>query len=370
MVWSFRSLIFLILFLSAGFPPELYAIDSPEDADLWTAFRKIIPLDRQGNDPLARLREAHAIGDEGRTELDQVLKDYRATSLKGFLQELDGRLDRRRLAMTDAERRFHFGSASISEVSSILDDYSRDRLTVQELAAVIQFYQDRDPKVNTLIQRQGLRRADAETARLALGVTKFPFTPAREHNEDQPLVPYTENMRQSWIKTFSAFYDRGLRYEFSQLWSQMVNVNSGNRRFRHIEGFEERFVYEVRRHALQEDEFRAKDLLIAYLSNHASNKTLDRVGDRPDSWTPEQTKEIEGTMAEFLARFANIRDRASLRKFFDTGQLPPSFGNLVANTKSIQLERMFRVISAAQKTKNANSCIKLLGNLARKYERP
>jgi len=360
--------VFVLLSLSFSGSVFAHSSSSEDLSSLWAAFRKIIPVSSRGQDPLLRLQEAFALGREGRTELDQVLKDYRATSLKSFLQELNGRLDRHRVAMTEAERRFYAGSASLAELGSNLHDYSRERLTVDELAAIIQFFKERDPKNNELIQRRGLRRAEAESARLALAVTKFPFTPVREHDENQSLVPYSDNMRKEWIRAFESFYRRDLRYEFSQLWSQMVNVNSGNRRFRHIESFEERFIYETRRLALQEDEFRAKDLLISYLSNHASNKTLDRIGDRPDSWTPAQRRELQGTLAEFLARFAHIKDRKALRTFFESGQLPPSFGKLATETESLQLQRMFRVIQAAAKSKNAQDCMSKLGDLSRKYD--
>jgi len=342
-------------------------IEDPQawyQSQLFKAFRKIIPFDEE-RDPLERLVRAISEGAAGRTELEQVLKDHHASSLREYLQEIDGLLNKNRTWLRDAERRFEWGVASSSELEDSIFQYSRGRLTVAELAVLLHFYQSFDSRHNQLIIRSGLRRADAETARYILAVTKFPYTAVREHGENQPLLEYTSSMKKDWRESFLLFLALDKRFEFDQIWSQMVNQNTGNKRFRHIAGFEERFIWEVRRLALSEgEEFLAQDLLISYLSNYSTNSSLDKVGEDPSIWSEEVKKRLKGSLADFIARFAQLKNREQLNRFFESGALPSSFPE---NYKSIQVKRVLTVIATAKSSTDVETCMASLSKIP-KYQ--
>ncbi len=323
---------------------------------LQSAFRRIIPP--QERDPLARLMGAVHRGAEGRTIVEQVLKDHRATTLKSYLQEIDGILNHRRIPLNDAERRFQEGKATLSEIDDYRRQYSQDRLTVSELVVLIHFYQSLDVRENQLIKMRGLRRVNAETPRIALGVTKFPFIEVREHGKDLPLISMTAGRQNDWRDVYKLFQTYGKAYEFAQLWGQMVNQNSGNKRFRHLETFEERFLWEVRSWAVTRGEpLKARDLLVAYLSNFASNTLLDRVGDDPKKWRRAERSQVEGKLAEFISYLARTENRYQLRRFFAEGVLPSHFPK---ETESKQLTRALLLFRTAGQVKSLEMCLKAL----------
>jgi hypothetical protein len=328
---------------------------------VFSSFRRLIPYS-PNKDQLHRLMHNLELGPAGRTEVDQVLKVHRLETIGDFLNELDGRLDRKRIALNDAERRQQAGEVTEAYVQAAIKNYSALRLKPQELAVLIHFYRQRDAQSNRLIMGRGLRRMDASRARRVQSVTRFPYTPLRTHGENQDLIPWSEELQKNWRDIYQTFEALGLELVFLEIWSQLINQNTGNKRFRHIETFEERFLLSLRELAITQNRpFEAQKLMVAYLSNHASAQMLDRYGENPYLWRPEIQKKMKGSLAEFLAYLNQTPDRHVLASIFRSGDLPRSW----PQPQSIQAQRALSLFQLASRSTSVQDCLTMVRQTAR-----
>lgn len=192
------------------------------------------------------------------------------------------------------------------------------------------------------------RKIDTEEARLAIQLLILPPTPLREHGTGAAPLPYTAARARQWRDFALAFREHNLHEEFLVLFSQIVNHNAGHMRWRHIESLEDRFLYDLRSFSTKpENELIGRNIFIAYLSNFHSSQAMEH-------------KPKRGSLADFILRFSKIRNRAQLRKFFTTSQLPQSFPQY----KATVIKRSLRVFKTAQQLKK-DRCFEELLKLER-----
>lgn len=312
--------------LSFVFSFPVFAIDP----SLRSAFSRFVPdqsIDEETPTQMDRLAAAIDQRGELEADIDQILEAHRINSLEALFHELNGRRHEYR------------------------------KLTPTELAAVIKFYQSRDPKRNQLI-RNGARLYDyTSTARSAVEVTSFPFVEIREHGHHHPQIPYTDAMSRTWAEAFRPFKERELKWEFMELWSQMVNQSAGHVRYRHLEGFEFRFLHELRRWTISTQDYeRGLQTLVAYLTSFNTSRVVRRNGMNPAIWPK---KERKGLAFALLSLSALRNDPKSLQKLFDYGDLPPS----LLSISSIQLTRVILTFQQARRYNDIDVCLRQLVDL-------
>lgn len=328
--------------LPAGLEAEKYLA-------IWeTAFRKVM-VDKSD---IARLKETISEDPVNPVERDHMLEVARISSLRSFMHELNGRLDGTRKALTAEERVVQIGRGSPAHLAALTESYREDRLTPEELAVVIHFYRWIDQKNANLIEENGLQKSHTETARQANEATAWPAIEIRRHEQDAPRVPYTDAMSSQWTRIFKFFRMLQLEHSFRQLWSQLVNFEAGHLKYRHLETFEERFLLNIRRLALVENqELIARDLLLAYFSNTKSGTSLHQQLELLPDESPSDSVNSK-TLGWFAFRISTMRDVASIREFFEKGVLPKHF----LPVKSKLAEGVIEIFGKAHVIESQNGC--------------
>lgn len=301
-------------------PRALIKSGTPE-AWLWTntrdAFAKIMsePGERGRENPLDRLMNAIQEGPAAKTEIEAILKDHNSLTLNAFFDELYGRINRIRAQYQSLDP--HHEAAHIDQLRN---QGAGLKLKPTQLAAIIYFYFALAQE-NSLVLGSPLERSSVHRITNAIRVSSWPGIPPREHGEAHPALPYSAQVQRTFRFYWFAFEALGLDQVWVEMATQLINVNSGNKRFRQVQGLEERVLGLVRELALAGEVQEAKKLFLIYLNNYSSS--LDR--DQKQVYEEADFDTSSGNMinlSEFLERFSTLTHPGALRRFFETGQLP------------------------------------------------
>lgn len=316
-----KAKIFCLRALFVGFSLQILALTVSAqpaaliayEGDFRYAFLRVI-----SDNDYSRLR--NAILDDNQTEREQILRSNNIFTLNDFLNRIDDQLRPIRVQIRKLEARLNQGDRSVTaQINALESRYSQMKLAYDQLSAMIYFYQWYSPDQNQLIEGKGLTRAESRVANQAVRVTRWAYVPRRTHNENEPAPEFD---RQKWADVRFSFQRFGIKAQFGELWSQLINFQGRHQTYRHIVGFEEMFYTYCRGIALAGDPFRARRLLLASLSNTESQAMIERYGDDVESW-PKQSR-VQSSLARFVVGLAAIKDGAQLIRFFGLGHLPPS----------------------------------------------
>lgn len=275
----------------------------------------------------ARLEKCLQAESFSQTCIFQILNEYQITSFYGFLSRLK-----------------HLGNRKLSARSlcSVILFYQQIQVWHAEQTGSAELRRPLELPTNPT------RKIDTEEARLAVQLLILPPTPLRVHGTGAAPLPYTPTRAKHWRDIAMAFRENGLHEEFLVLFSQIVNHDAGHMRWRHIESLEDRFLYDLRSFSTKPgNELIGRNIFIAYLSNFHSSRAMEE-------------KPKRGSLADFILRFAKLRSRSQLRKFFTTSQLPESFPHYSA----MVIKRSLRVFETAQGLKK-DQCFEELLNIER-----
>jgi len=328
----------------------------------------VLPYDEKSDqlDRLVRLAFSRPLR---RAELRQVLEAHRVSDLTHFADELLGRIDGSRQQLSKLEEEFlrtkdgkipddekrEMISSLLAQINSRREEARAKRLTPLEAAVVLHFYQGLDVQSNRLLQAKPIYYQNTLTARRFAQIIQLPPIELRTHGRDLPLVKFDPEVDSPrWHSVLEPFWKLGLRGEWMQIWSQLVNQTAGAERYRHLEGFEFRFLHELRRFALagagQPHLFLAKEILEAYLANYNSTvKGLDVYGEEAAVW-PESAKK---SLAYTLLLLSQMRNRAEIERLFSIGYLPKRF----PENGSRQLRKALVTFRTASKNPDREGCV-------------
>lgn len=375
MLGSVRKLM-LLLFLLALLPSlglQTLAVQSDKSSisqsdnqnHLRSALRKLIPRARK--DPVERLLLALEQQKAGEQEVMQVLEAHRIQSIEGYFTELKGRIDGTRAVLARSQEELLKVSNSkmmsqeeknqqtrqlMMEITEQQREARLEKLKPKELSALIKFYKSLNPELNRLIEPKPIFYNNTRKARLAAEVTAWPVIELREHGFDLSQVPYGPSESKKWRETAQAFWDQGLKFEFLEIWAQLVNQTAGHMRYRHLEGFDFRFLFELRKWALEKDPFRARDLFVAYVSNYSSSQMIARNGVDLKNWSDKDKK----SLAYQIILLQNIKNRKELVDLFESGQAPKRFPE--SNSKT--WNQAMASFATAKKYPDRETCITAL----------
>lgn len=343
--------------------------------NLRTALRRVIPWTPE-NDQVDRVMRLAADGPESFAELIQILSAHRVKTLADFSEELLGRIDGKRKQLSRLEEEIlrldkqdiplddqrERVSLLLAQIDHERQEVRASRLTPEEAAVLLHFYQRISSEENLLITAHPISYEHTLVARQFATVIQLPPIQLRTHGQHHPPVPFHfDSDGPDWRAVLAPFWHLGLQYEWLQIWSQLVNQTAGAERYRHLEGFEFRFLHELRRFALDgENLFRAKELLLAFLANHNSSvKGIARYGVEPQDW-PDSAKRSLGYGIVLLNQ---MRNREELRRAFSAGEFPRRFSGI----SSKQWKKVHETFRAAGNMPDRETCI---GRLISLFLRP
>ena len=342
------------------------------ERDLESAFRRLIPPAKK--DPLHRLMRAIQQGQSSTQEVNQILEAHRLQTLETYFLELRGRIDAKRLGvsrsreellqiqrsrMMSTEEKNQRSIQLLMEITSQEREARYEKITPNQLAALLAFYKDLDPILNRLIEPKPIFYINTTKARLAAEVTAWPVIELREHGFDLPPIHYGPRESEKWREVARTFWNNNLRFEFLEIWSQLVNQTAGHMRYRHLQGFDSRFLLELRKWALEKDPFQARDLFVAFVSNYSSSQMIAKNGVDLRNW-PDKDKK---SLAYQIVLLQNIKNRKELFDLFQSGETPKRFPESNSKIWNQALE----AFATAQNHPDREKCITvLLESIAKK----
>ena len=202
-------------------------------------------------------------------------------------------------------------------------DYLKAKLTPEELVILFDFYRSieipdhkRAPESFFSASRP-VHRSDLRLVRNIKSNTLWPVTPRRAHGHNLRKIPLDAD---AWRKTYELFVNFKMEDRFYEIWSQWVNLESGNSTTRHIVSFEDFFIFRCKEISAGAP-YVALGLLQAYLVNRVSSETIVGGG---------TSKKSQGLTA-LLMYLNNIRNAEQAKRFF-AGNWPE--GLLNENTEA------------------------------------
>ncbi len=206
------------------------------------------------------------------------------------------------------------------------------KLSPDESAAVTLFYLALNPKENSILRGEMLLTSDCRLANGIRQITRWPETPLRTHESDQPPVPYNRN---AWKKSAEAFLKLGLYDVFLLVRSQFVNFEAAQLTHRHIQNFDLPFFQQLqivalkthgRKKDLEANPQLAKRAFLAYLANTHSEAILHKLMTEAQPSLPldfSRSRRVyePRNLAEFAYAFSQLK-REQLIRFFSDGTLP------------------------------------------------
>lgn len=292
----------------------------PSQAQPWIDFSSQRPEQEWYHQLFKRLspRLIHRLGDSlelgaalkaspiDRSKILRILERNQARTLDEFIMKLNVWMTPDLDAWIQARAQQESGSLTKRDVEQLRRTYLSRKISVEEFLVAFDFYRWLGLAPDSLFLRlRPENPGDLARVRRVKSIILWPYTPIRKHGENRPKLNWETS---DWAQIFARFKRFGVEHFFDELYSQLVNPESGSATTRHIAGFEDHFIFRCLQLS-ESDPHRAIGLLQAYLLTDKVYVAAQQV--------PDQNSDVERFgSARLFSYLSGLRRKRDIQSFF------------------------------------------------------